>query len=81
MQNAAGDNSHRVSIHQSKGLLTSNHSQRQHGCITSRQVGCLAVAAAKATCGVLHRPKRSDYTKIMRKGLEWLSIVHVVQIR
>lgn len=72
MQNAAGDNSHRVSIHQSKGFLAPNHSQRQHGCITSRQVGCLAMAAAKATCGVLHRPKRSDHPKIKRKSLEWL---------
>lgn len=82
MQNAAGDNSHRVSIHQSKGLLVSNHSQRQHGCITSRQVGCLAMAAAKTTCGVLHWPKRSDHTKIKRKSLEWaIFMFHVVQIR
>jgi hypothetical protein len=42
---------------------------------------CLAVAAAKATCGVLHRSKRSDHTKI-EQSLEWLSfhMLHVVQM-
>jgi hypothetical protein len=63
MQESAGEenNSHRVSIHQSKGLLASYHRQRQHGRITSCQMRYLTMATTEATGGVLHRPKRSKH--------------------